>query len=540
MLFFPKGSLNLYMQKNTIHREDTKLFSSLSNTLVYNQEKLKELITTPFCLGAFKNQILAKQNSFTQQQRDKLVTVLNHQYKDLSSDSLVYKNIQSLQLNNTFTIVTGHQLNLFSGPAYVIYKILHIINLCERLTEHYSENNFVPVFWMATEDHDIEEINNTKLFGKEVVWGQNQGGPVGRYSLGEWSDIQQTLKQFFINNEQAEIHYLIDNYKGDTLSEATKNLFHVVFEKYGLVILNQDDVTLKKQFAPIFKQEIENSFVELAVNKTNVQIEQMGFKPQAFVRPINIFYIEKGIRNRLKINDNKIEIDGIGLFTKEEILVKLEQNPASFSPNVMMRPLYQEFSLPNLTYVGGGGEISYWIQQKGIFDTINLPFPLLQVRNSVEVIDPTNAKKWNKLGLYMEDLFASTQELQKLYVDKHDTDKLDFSVLDTLTNQLTVYLQNQIVSVDASLDKFAEAEISKLQKQVDAIKGKLIKQKKGQFEVALKQIEEVKAKLFPNQGLQERTDSFFTFCKDGNYIALLDQFKQAMDPFEKDLILLYQ
>ena len=206
----------------------------------------------------------------------------------------------------------------------------------------------------------------------------------------------------------------------------------------------------------------------------------------------------------------------------------------------MMRPLYQEFSLPNLTYVGGGGEISYWIQQKGIFDTINLPFPLIQVRNSVEVIDPSNAKKWNKLGLYMEDLFASTQELQKLYVDKHDTDKLDFSVLDTLTDQLIAFLQTQIVSVDASLDKFAEAEMSKLQKQVDAIKGKLIKQKKGQFEVALKQIEEVKAKLFPNQGLQERTDSFFTFCKDGNYIALLDQFKQAMDPFEKDLILLYQ
>jgi bacillithiol biosynthesis cysteine-adding enzyme BshC len=528
------------MQKNTIHREDTKLFSSLSNTLVYNQERLKELITTPFCLGAFKNQILAKQNTFTQQQRDTLVAVLNQQYTDLSMDSLVHNNIQSLKQTNTFTIVTGHQLNLFTGPAYVIYKILHIINLCERLKEQYPENNFVPVFWMATEDHDIEEINNTKLFGKSIVWEQNQGGPVGRYSLENWSEIQQTLKQFFLNNEHAEIHHLIDSYKGNSLAEATKNLFHTLFEKYGLVILDQDDATLKKQFAPIFKQEIENSFVESAVQKANEQIEQMGFKPQAFVRPINIFYIEKGIRNRLKINDNLIEIDGIGTFTIDEILAKLEQNPASFSPNVMMRPLYQEFSLPNLTYVGGGGEISYWIQQKGIFDTINLPFPLIQVRNSVEVIDPTNAKKWNKLGLYMEDLFASTQELQKLYVDKHDTDKLDFSVLDTLTDQLTAFLQTQIVSVDASLDKFAEAEMSKLQKQIDAIKGKLIKQKKGQFEVALKQIEEVKAKLFPNQGLQERTDSFFTFCKDGNYIALLDQFKQAMDPFEKDLILLYQ
>jgi bacillithiol synthase len=539
MLFFPKGSLNLYMQKNTIHREDTKLFSSLSNTLVYNQERLKELISSPFCLGAFKNQIFAKQNSFTLQQRDTLVAVLNQQYGDLTTDSLVYQHIQSLKQTNTFTIVTGHQLNLFTGPAYVIYKILHIINLCDRLKEEYPENNFVPVFWMATEDHDIEEINNTKLFGKSIVWEQNQGGPVGRYSLENWSEIKEVLKQFFQNNEQAEIHQLIDSYQGNTLAEATKNLFHTLFEKYGLVILDQDDAKLKKQFAPVFKQEIENSFVENAVLQANAKIEQMGFKPQAFVRPINIFYIEKGIRNRLKINDNQIEIDGVGLFTKDEILAKLEQNPASFSPNVMMRPLYQEYSLPNVTYVGGGGEISYWIQQKGIFDVIDLPFPLIQVRNSVEVIDPTNAKKWNKLGLYMDDLFASTQELQKLYIDKHDTDKLDFSVLETLAYQLTEYLQNQIVSVDASLDKFAEAEISKLQKQLDAIKGKLIKQKKGQFEVALKQIEEVKAKLFPNQGLQERTDSFFTFCKDGNYSVLIDQFKQAMDPFEKDLILLY-
>ena len=527
------------MQKNTIHREDTKLFSSLSNTLVYNQERLKELITTPFCLGAFKNQIFAKQNSFTQQQRDTLVAVLNQQYGNLSTDSLVYQHIQSLKQTNTFTIVTGHQLNLFTGPAYVIYKILHIINLCERLKEEYPENNFVPVFWMATEDHDIEEINNTKLFGKSIVWEENQGGPVGRYSLENWSEIQEVLKKFFQNNEQAEINQLIDSYQGNTLAEATKNFFHTLFEKYGLVILDQDDAKLKKQFAPVFKEEIENSFVENAVLQANAKIEQMGFKPQAFVRPINIFYIEKGIRNRLKINDNQIEIDGVGSFTKDEILAKLEQNPASFSPNVMMRPLYQEYSLPNLTYVGGGGEISYWIQQKGIFDAIDLPFPLIQVRNSVEVIDPTNAKKWNKLGLYMDDLFASTQELQKLYIDKHDTDKLDFSVLETLANQFTEYLQNQIVSVDASLDKFAEAELSKLQKQLDAIKGKLIKQKKGQFEVALKQIEEVKAKLFPNQGLQERTDSFFTFCKDGNYSALIDQFKQAMDPFEKDLILLY-
>jgi bacillithiol synthase len=539
MLFFPKGSLNLYMQKNTIHREDTKLFSSLSNTLVYNQERLKELITTPFCLGAFKNQIFAKQNSFTQQQRDTLVAVLNQQYGNLATDSLVYQHIQSLEQTNTFTIVTGHQLNLFTGPAYVIYKILHIINLCERLKEEYPENNFVPVFWMATEDHDIEEINNTKLFGKSIVWKENQGGPVGRYSLENWSEIQEVLKQFFQNNEQAEIHQLIDSYQGNTLAEATKNLFHTLFEKYGLVILDQDDAKLKKQFSPVFKQEIESSFVENTVLQANAKIEHMGFKPQAFVRPINIFYIEKGIRNRLKINGNQIEIDGVGSFTKDEILTKLEQNPASFSPNVMMRPLYQEYSLPNLTYVGGGGEISYWIQQKGIFDAIDLPFPLIQVRNSVEVIDPTNAKKWNKLGLYMDDLFASTQELQKLYIDKHDTDKLDFSVLETLANQLTEYLQNQIVSVDASLDKFAEAEINKLQKQLDAIKGKLIKQKKGQFEVALKQIEEVKAKLFPNQGLQERTDSFFTFCKDGNYSVLIDQFKQAMDPFEKDLILLY-
>jgi bacillithiol biosynthesis cysteine-adding enzyme BshC len=539
MLFFPKGSLNLYMQKNTIHREDTKLFSSLSNTLVYNQERLEELITTPFCLGAFKKQIFAKQNSFTQQQRDILVAVLNQQYSDLAMDSLVYQHIQSLKQTNTFTIVTGHQLNLFTGPAYVIYKILHIINLCESLKQQYPENNFVPVFWMATEDHDIEEINNTKLFGKAIVWEQNEGGPVGRYSLENWSEIQEVLKKFFQNNEQAEINQLIDSYQGNTLAEATKNLFHTLFEKYGLVILDQDDAKLKKQFTPVFKQEIENSFVENAVLQANAKIEQMGFKPQAFVRPINIFYIEKGIRNRLKINDNQIEIDGVGSFTKDEILAKLEQNPASFSPNVMMRPLYQEYSLPNLTYVGGGGEISYWIQQKGIFDAIDLPFPLIQVRNSVEVIDPTNAKKWNKLGLYVDDLFASTQELQKLYIDKHDTDKLDFSVLETLANQLTEYLQNQIVSVDASLDKFAEAEVSKLQKQLDAIKGKLIKQKKGQFEVAFKQIEEVKAKLFPNQGLQERTDSFFTFCKDGNYSVLIDQFKQAMDPFEKDLILLY-
>lgn len=539
MLFLLKGYLHLCMQKQTIHRSKTKMFNPLSNELVYNQEKFSDLISVPFSIEAFERQIAMKQQSFSDENRIVLKNVLLKQYNGYALNERIEKNIQSIDKANTFTITTGHQLNLFTGPAYVIYKIIHILKLTEVLRIKYPQYNFVPVFWMASEDHDFEEINHTSLFGKKISWPNDSFGPVGRIPLTNWSQLQSELHAFFHSNPSSEINKIIDLYQGENLSEATKNILHHLFAEKGLIILNPDSKTLKSLFVATFVKEIETAFVQKSVEETNAKIVELGYNTQAFVRPINIFYITNTSRERLEFEDEKILIPSLGTFSKSEIIEKIKNNPESFSPNVMMRPLYQETILPNLAYVGGGGEISYWIQQKNIFDSINVPFPLIQVRASIQWIDIQTNKKINQFGLQYDELFQSVNDLQKKYLQENHGEALDFSNLLNARNSLSKEIINQALRIDQTFEKYALAEISKLEKLIENIQIKLTKHKKSQSEIAMKQIEDLKLKLFPFNGLQERTESFFSLCKDGDVASNMELIYENLDPLEKDLIMLF-
>lgn len=527
------------MQKNTIHRNESGLFSELSNALTYNQENFRHLLTAPFSSEAFAAQIETKEKHFTPAKRQVLVEALQRQYADFPPSEAVNASIQALRQENTFTVTTGHQLNLLTGPVYFIYKILHAIRLAETLSLKYPDQKFVPVYWMATEDHDFAEINHTRLFGKQIGWYEEQGGPVGEYELKEWGTLKDTVLAFFQNHPGSEVHQILQTYNGKNLSEATKSLVHALFGKYGLVIIEPNDAALKQEFVPVMKQEIADSFAEKAVQQANAEIEKMGYKPQVFAREINLFYIGKGIRERLVLEENgQISVHGLGTFSREEMIAKMEQEPAKFSPNVVLRPVYQECILPNLCYIGGGGEIAYWLQFKGVFDACGIPFPLIQVRNSLQLIDASTQKKMAKLGLETKDLFTELNELKRLYVLNNSGEELDFAQLDRLSVQLSEQIATQVTQVDAALQSFAAAEVVKLEKQVEGIKAKLIKQQKNRFDSAMKQLEDIHEKMFPQNGVQERKDNFFSFCADGNVFPLLEKLKEAIDPAENDLIIL--
>jgi bacillithiol biosynthesis cysteine-adding enzyme BshC len=537
-LIFPFPSLTLRMQKFTINRKESGLFTELSNALTYNQEAFQDLITAPFSAAAFDTQIQTKGNYFTPQKRQTLATVLKQQYAGFPAAPKVGANIDALTDENTFTVTTGHQLNLLTGPVYFIYKILHVIRLAEELEASHPGKKIVPVFWMASEDHDFEEINHTSLFGKPIVWDQPQGGPVGLYELEEWDIFKDAAAAYFQSQLDSEVNQTLKKYTGKNLSEATKSLVHALFSEYGLVIVEPNDPILKKEFAGIMAQEVQTSFAEKAVLDANRQIEEMGYKPQVFPRPINLFYIQKGVRDRLVPQEDQIRIAATGAFSSAEIVAQIAANPENFSPNVVLRPVYQEHILPNLAYIGGGGEMAYWIQLKGVFEAAGVPFPLIQVRNSLQLIDPNTQKKMNKLGLEPKGLFRDIEVLKKEYVLAHASAALDFDKLDELTNALSAQLTTQINQVESGLQAFAAAETTKLQKQLEGVKAKLIKQQKGQFDAAMKQIEDVMAKMFPNQGVQERTENFFSFCANGQVASTISTLKDAIDPFEKDLILL--
>lgn len=524
------------MQVTKINRVDTGLFSKLSNELTYNQGQFADFIQQPFSKKAFLQQIDRKKKQYEPATRLALVQALQQQYAEVSPSDEVSKNLDLLQKDSTFTITTGHQLSLFSGPLYFIYKIVHVIKLCRELKATYPQNDFVPVFWLASEDHDFEEVNHFHLFGKTKTWETNQKGAVGRFDTESLATIREELHAFFANHADSEIHQLIDTYSGQTFGKAQFQFVHELFKNYGLIIVEPDVPNLKKLFVPIIKKELLEQFAEQKVNTATKKLNTLGFKGQVFPRPINFFYVDKNLRERFQFVDGNYYVENVGSFSEMEILNLLQSNPEKFSPNVVFRPVYQEVILPNLCYVGGGGEMAYWLQLKGVFDEANVVFPLMQVRNSLHLIDANSAKKMEKLNLNFTDFLKDTDQLKKEYVQENSEDEVDFRSIQSKFEELKTILVNQLNPIDAQLEKFTEIENTKLDKQFEGIQTKVVRIQKQKMETSMKQIDDLKNKFFPNGSLQERVDSFLTFCPTGNYSDFIKLIFDVVEPFENDFL----
>lgn len=383
------------MPTDCISYQTSGYFSKLMQDYLDQKPELKALYNHFPTLENFEKQINEKQANFDNGNRIPLVETLKKQYQNIEISDSTKQNIELLSLPNTFTITTGHQLNLFSGPLYFLYKIISTINLTKELKLKYPANNFVPIYWMATEDHDFEEINYFNFKGKKFRWNKESSGPVGRLStkgLDEFFEIY-SLELGSSTNANVLKNLFNDAYlKHDNLADATRYLANNLFANYGLVILDADDANLKRAFIPFIKEELEHQTSFKTVQKT---IEQLSdYIIQVNPREINLFYIEDNLRERIIFENDKYYVNNTKIsFTKDEILKLLESNPEKFSPNVIMRPLYQEIILPNLCYIGGGGEIAYWLELKSFFDAINITFPILLVRNSVLLNTEKQAKK---------------------------------------------------------------------------------------------------------------------------------------------------
>lgn len=527
------------MQTLQINRTVTGLFSLQQLDLSYNQNRFIPYLNHAFSLEAFEDIIEEKAREFTFEKRKVLVEAIEKQYCvdfNSASASNVFQNIQLLKENSTFTVTTGHQLSVFTGPLYFIYKILHVVKQCEELKIAYPNQNFVPVYWMASEDHDYEEIKSFFIFNQTISWETSQKGPVGRYSMDEFETVKLKMHELFHNHPDAEIHSLIDALNGENYAQAFHHFIHSLFKEFGVVIVDGDDRQLKQLFAPIIKDELTHQFSIQAVEKTNEELVKEGAKIQVTPREINLFYIENGFRERIQKFGDKFEIEGKGTFSLNELLELLEKSPEKFSPNVVLRPVYQEVILPNLCYVGGAGEISYWLQLKRVFDAVNVIFPLIQVRNSVCWIDANTSEKISKLSLLIDDVFMDADVLKKRFVEANSQDELDFTQLNNQLLVLKETLIKTVQSVDENLEGYAIAETVRLDKQLDSLKEKLYRQSKSKHEKALKNIDQIKERLFPNGGLQERVLNFFHLCPDGNYSEKLNFIKNNLQPFSGDFI----
>ncbi|WP_317130548.1 bacillithiol biosynthesis cysteine-adding enzyme BshC [Pedobacter cryophilus] len=528
------------MKVKYIDYDETRCFSSTVIRYLNQEESIKPFVNQFPDLESFKK-IIAERKF--EGNRAELFEVLNQQYQNISHQPEILKsNISALQAEQTFTITTGHQLNIFTGPLYFIFKIVTAINLAKQLKKEFPEQNFVPVYWMATEDHDFEEINHTYVGGKKISWKLDALGATGRLNT---KTITQALNEYKgvlgISQNAEKLASIVSKAYADfnTLANATRFLVNELFGEYGLVIIDADDAKLKNQFAGIIEKDIiqQNSFKNIT-SKSN-ELTAIDIHAQVNPREINFFYLTDDLRERIVFEGEKYQILNTEIsFSEQELKEEIKLQPERFSPNVVMRPLYQEVILPNLAYVGGGGELAYWLQLKSNFDFYNIDFPLLILRNSAMLADEKVANKLQKLKLTFNDIFEGTESLKKAYVKLNSTHELSLQNEWEQLSEIFTQLKDRASKIDPTLKSSTEAVEIRLKKAIDSLEKKLMRAEKRNFSEAISDIDKVKQQLFPGGGLQERKENFALFyVKYGdNFIAELIK---NFDPLAFQFTILY-
>ena len=521
----------------------TNYFSTLICDYLDESPQLKPFYHRFPRLSNFQTQMEEKAQSFPKENRDILVASLMRQYEELTLSKSTLGNLELLKAQNTFTVVTGHQLNLFTGPLYFFYKIVSTINLCKQLKKTYPESNFVPIYWMATEDHDFEEINFFNFNGKKIQWTRDANGMVGELNLNELDEVFSVFsKELNLSENASKLKELFKQayLEHNHLTEAMRFLVNQLFGDYGLVIVDGNDADLKAEFAPYMKEELTAQTSHTKVMEANEALNQVNdsYKIQVNPREINLFYVGGGIRERIVLVEGRYLVNDTDLsFSEEEILELLEAHPERFSPNVIMRPLYQEVILPNLCYIGGGGELAYWLQLKSFFETQQIPFPMLLLRNSALLLSSKQLEKLERLNVSIDELFLKQSDLKTKVTRAVSEIDIDFSDQKKHLEKQFKDLYELAEKTDKSFKGAVAAQETKQIKGLENLEKRLLKAQKRKLEDHLNRVTEIQSALFPNGSLQERQANFSEF-----YLEYGHQFQEklldVLNPLESEFVVL--
>ncbi|MBS9523690.1 bacillithiol biosynthesis cysteine-adding enzyme BshC [Litoribacter alkaliphilus] len=514
------------MIKATLEPECTGQFSAFFLDYLHQKPSLKPFYNLFPSLENFKKAV--QERSFSQEKREVLATALTGQYQKAGLECAA---VEKLRDSKTFTVTTGHQLNLMTGPLYFIYKIVSTINLADRLNKEYPDFHFIPVYWMATEDHDFAEINNFNFDGEKYRWESQQTGAVGDFVLD--GELKAMLKKWrFLPDFLREAYESSDN-----LATAVRKYVHHLFGEKGLVIVDGHDSELKKMFAPIMEADILEGKASELVQESTEQLEELGYKTQVYSREINFFYLDKGLRERIvKVGDAYEVLNTELKFTETELRQLIQKNPEKFSPNVIMRPVYQEVILPNLAYLGGPAEVVYWLQLKKSFDLYKVDFPLIMPRNFAMVIDANTSRKIERLGIPLKDIFMSFPVWKKAYVKQHSSHDLTLNDKKEALESLMDEMGMSVKGIHPTLETTSESTKTRMLKIMDHFCKKVVKAEEKNFSEDLGRMQAIKNTLFPKGVPQERYVNLLQFyLQDEQFIEKLFQ---HFDPLDFNYILL--
>lgn len=502
--------------------------SPLVHDLLNQSEKVRTFVSDFFtkenCISAARNR------SFSKESRDVLVTQLNAQYASVTTSDEVKKNIRSLQSESSFTVVTGHQICSAGGPLYLIYKIFSAIRITQELNASQSDFHFVPVYWMATEDHDIEEIRHFYWGNEKVELATSFEGIAGELPTEEflfWLNEKKAEGKF---NEIGLSDLFIQAYSRENFAEATRFWVNELLGEYGVVCIDGNDSSLKAIATGLFEKEIQEKFVFTEVSKTNLEIESVGFNPNIQPRSFNLFWLksESGriARKRLDLKDEVFQTSDVQeQFTAKDIL----EMRSELSPNVLLRPLYQETILPNIVYIGGPSELGYWLQLKNAFDAADLQMPLLAHRLSLVLVRKRDLEFVSKNNLNIAELVQEElHDAQKKMLGTMNVKSFENEI--SMTSQNFENLRSYISGIDASLLGWLSAEEKKQLDQWSNIEQKIKKAIKNKEEVKFNQLEKFFAFVHPNQIPQERVFSLLYAAEIFGWQEMKDLLLQV-DPF---------
>jgi bacillithiol biosynthesis cysteine-adding enzyme BshC len=518
----------------SIDYADTHRFSSLVLDYLSDKEQLKPFYSFRPNIEGIQKAIEAKRE--TRVDRSLLVEKWNREYKNLPEENEVLKNIQRISDENTFTICTAHQPNIFTGPIYFIYKIQHAIKLAKELNEEFTDAHFVPVYYMGSEDADLDEIGTVLFHDTWIKWGTKQKGAVGRMKVDDafllmLTQMESIAKQ--TDSDGTEISLFRKHYQlGKTIAEATFGLVHELFGKQGLLILNADDVTCKKMCSDIFREDL---FRNQSNNLLMEGLEKFPseYRVQASGREINLFYIDEDIRSRIeRKGDRFIVHDTSFSFSEEEIEEMLVSHPDRFSPNVILRPLLQERLLPNVAFVGGGSELGYWMQLKNIFYHYGVAYPVLILRNSFALVDNELNEALKRFNIEVSDLFRNQSELELILLQRNGVRIPNLEAEREKINEIYAAIQTKSSTIEKTLVNHVDALRHKAEKRLIQLEKKMIRLEKKKHTELFFEVKKLQEKLLPNGNLQERTENYFSLrLKYGS--DLMDCLYNLQQPFSE-------
>lgn len=491
---------------------ETQAFSKLVIDYLADAPALQPFYAHRPDVQGIEQAIAAKANHTVN--RTLLVDELKNLYATETLTSKQVAHLEALLQPNCFTITTAHQPNLFTGPLYFIYKIIHAIKLADELNKQFPQQQFVPVYYMGSEDADLDELGHFFIDGEKREWQTQQTGAVGRMKTENVEPLIRQLEGQFVQLPfgQYMVNLLRTAYSKPNIQEATFSLVNQLFAEFGLLIVVPDNAALKRQFVSVIQRELEGDFSQPAVDATTALLEQQ-YKVQVKGRPINMFYLDaSGARERIEKVGHQYVVNALNLsWTKEEIFALTESNPECFSPNVILRGLLQETILPNVVFIGGGGELAYWMELKAVFEKANVPFPVLMLRNSLLLIDEKQQALQRKLAWSYADLFQPLQTLLDAMAAANNDATIDVAKEEAQLQSQYSQWQEAVAKIDVTLQPYVASLHTAALKGLRALHKKMKRAARQQLGDRGRQAEKLKAQLFPNGGLQERVENVMPF-----------------------------